>query len=61
LPALTLAIYLPAVEDGFGGRADYAMLQKIYASPTVEGEKRYSPAECIGCKRSSRAGRIRTW
>jgi len=45
------AMYLEAVEAGFGGGVDYAMLQKIYASPTVEGQKRYSPAECIGCKK----------
>jgi len=43
------AMYLPAVEEGFGGRADYAMLVKIYGAP-VEAEKRYSPAECIGGK-----------
>jgi IS1 family transposase len=52
-----LAVYLPAVEEGFGGRADYAMLQKIYASPAVEGQKRYSPPECIGCKRLVIQGR----
>jgi IS1 family transposase len=52
-----LAVYLPAVEEGFGGRADYAMLQKIYASPSVEGQKRYSPAECIGCKKLTIQGR----
>lgn len=44
-------MYLEAVEAGFGGDVDYAMLQKIYASPSVEGQKRYSPAECTGCKR----------
>jgi IS1 family transposase len=43
------AMYLPAVEEGFGGRADYAMLVKIYGTPQ-EAEKRYSPAECIGCQ-----------
>ncbi|HVT58956.1 MAG TPA: IS1 family transposase [Thermoanaerobaculia bacterium] len=44
------AMYLEATEDAFGAGVDYAMLQKIYASPTVEGQKRYSLAECIGCK-----------
>jgi IS1 family transposase len=39
--------YLEAVEGAFGGDIDYAMLQKIYGA-TVEGQKRYSPAECIG-------------
>jgi IS1 transposase len=28
---------------------DYAQLQKIYG-PSPEAEKRYSPAECIGCE-----------
>lgn len=39
--------YLEAVEDAFGGDIDYAMLQKIYTADTA-GEKRYSPARCIG-------------
>ena len=51
------AMYLEAVEAGFGGDVDYAMIQKIYASPTVEGQKRYSPAECIGCKKQLIQGR----
>jgi IS1 family transposase len=41
--------YLEAVESAFGAEVDYAMLQKIYG-PSQEGEKRYSPAECIGCQ-----------
>jgi len=42
--------YLEAIEGAFGGDIDYAMLVKVYgASP--EGEKRYSPAECIGTMR----------
>src|SRR5579872_1485746 len=39
--------YLEAVEDAFGDDIDYAMLQKIY-SADIAGEKRYSPARCIG-------------
>lgn|SRR5579872_733391 len=43
------APYLQAVEDAFGTDVDYAMLVKIYgASP--EPQKRYSPAECVGCR-----------
>jgi IS1 family transposase len=39
--------YLEAIEGSFGADVDYAMLVKIYGrDPT--GEKRYSPAECIG-------------
>jgi IS1 family transposase len=39
--------YLEAIEGAFGGDVDYAMLVKVYG-PSSEGEKRYSPAECIG-------------
>jgi IS1 family transposase len=39
--------YLEAVEGAFGSDIDYAMLVKVYG-PSLEGEKRYSPAECIG-------------
>ena len=49
-------MYLEAVEAGFGGNVDYAMIQKIYASPSVEGQKRYSPAECIGSKKEAIQG-----
>lgn len=40
--------YLEAVEGAFGGEVDYAMLNKIYGHETREGQRRYSPAECIG-------------
>jgi len=38
---------LEAIEGSFGSDIDYAMLVKIYGANPV-GEKRYSPAECIG-------------
>ncbi len=41
--------YLSAVEDVFGIGIDYAMLVKLYGNEP-EGEKRYSPAVCIGCE-----------
>lgn len=41
------APYLQAVEGAFGADIDYAMLVKIYGS-APEGQRRYSPAECIG-------------
>jgi IS1 family transposase len=44
-----LNAYLGAVEKAFRGQVDYAQLVKIYSGDT-EGQKRYSPAECIGCK-----------
>jgi IS1 family transposase len=50
-----LKIYLKAVKDAFGGEIDYAMLVKIYGN-TTEGQKRYSPAECIGCERKAVKG-----
>jgi IS1 family transposase len=44
-----LNLYLAAVEKAFHGHVDYAMLQKIY-NETSEGQKRYSPAQCVGCE-----------
>ena len=41
--------YLAAVEDAFGADIDYATLIKIYGNDP-EGEKRYSPAKCLGCE-----------
>jgi hypothetical protein len=47
--------YLEAVEGAFGGDIDYAMLVKLYgASP--EAERRYSPAECIGARKTTIEG-----
>jgi hypothetical protein len=39
--------HLRSEESAFGSDIDYAMLVKLYG-PSGEGEKRYSPAECIG-------------
>lgn len=39
-------VYLKAIEMVFGSEVDHAMLVKLYGQ-TPEGEKRYSPAECI--------------
>lgn len=36
--------YLKAVEEAFGGDADYAMLHKVYRATTTEDHRRYSPA-----------------
>ncbi len=41
--------YLEAVEGAFGADIDYAMLIKLYGTDP-EGEKRYSPAKCIGAE-----------
>ncbi len=49
-------VYLSAVEDAFGANVDYAMLVKMYGSDP-QGEKRYSPAECIGCREQAVQGK----
>jgi len=42
-------VYLDAVADAFAEDIDYAMLIKIYGNDP-EGQKRYSPAQCIGAR-----------
>lgn len=42
--------YLEAVEGAFGGDIDYAILVKIYGA-APEGQRRYSPAVCIGARK----------
>jgi IS1 family transposase len=49
------AAYLEAVEGAFGGDVDYAMLVKIYGQG-AEAEKRYSPADCIGARKTAIEG-----
>src|SRR5437868_4008912 len=41
--------YLEAVEDASGADIDYAQLHKIYAAPSEDEQRRYSPSRCIGC------------
>jgi hypothetical protein len=43
-------MYLTAVPDAFGESVDYAQLIKIYGNDP-EGQKRYSPARCLGTER----------
>jgi IS1 family transposase len=43
-------MYLNAVPDAFGSEIDYAQLVKIYGNDP-EGQKRYSPAQCLGTQR----------
>jgi len=47
--------YLVAVDAVFGEDVDYAMLQKIYGAEPG-GEKRYSPAKCIGAQKREITG-----
>jgi len=44
-----------AVENVFGADVDYAQLVKIYGQ-SAEAQKRYSPAECVGCRREAITG-----
>lgn len=47
--------YLEAVDSTFGSEIDYAMLVKLYGAPR-ETEARYSPAECLGCRKEVISG-----
>jgi IS1 family transposase len=47
--------YLDAIDTAFGGQVDYAMLVKLYG-PSLEGDRRYSPAECTGAIKTSIQG-----
>lgn len=44
--------YLEAVEGAFGADVDYAMLVKLYGNAPESAKGRYSPAECIGAKKT---------
>lgn len=50
-----LKAYLTAVDKALGEEIDYAILVKVYGEPT-EGQKRYSPAERLGCKKEAKIG-----
>jgi hypothetical protein len=43
-------MYVQAVEHAFGSEIDYAMIVKLYGQE-LQGEKRYSPAMCIGAEK----------
>jgi IS1 family transposase len=45
-----LKAYLTAVKAAFGNDIDFAQLVKIYGTIDTEGQRRYSPATCIGCE-----------
>ena len=51
-----LRAYLDAVEGAFGQDVNYAQLVKLYG-PSPDGEKRYSPAECIGIRQVTVQGK----
>lgn len=43
--------YLTAVDNAFGIDIDYAMLDKLYATPPTPDVHRYSPANCCGIRK----------
>jgi IS1 family transposase len=47
--------YIVAVRNTFGDEIDYAQLQKLYGADPA-GEKRYSPAKCIGARKREITG-----
>ena len=50
-----LKAYVEAMEQGFGGQVDSAILHNVYVSGTAD-ESRYSPAECVGCDKKGAIG-----
>jgi IS1 family transposase len=50
-----LRLYVEAVERAFGADVDFAQLVKLYGD-APEGQKRYSPAECVGYKQAAVSG-----
>lgn len=49
-------VYVDAVQSAFGAEIDYAMLVKLYGND-AESETHYGPAECIGCRSATIAGK----
>jgi IS1 family transposase len=47
--------YFQAVDTIFGDEVDYGIIRKIYGADP-DGEKRYSPAKCIGAKKEKITG-----
>jgi len=50
-----LRAYVQAIDDAFGCDIDYAILHKIYGDSS-EGQKRYSPAACVGIDKKNISG-----
>jgi hypothetical protein len=50
-----LKAYVNAMEEGFGGEVEYAVLHKVYGGGTAD-KSRYSPAECVGCDKKGVSG-----
>lgn len=52
-----LAAYENAIEEAFGGDADYAQIVKTYGTITTEDNRRYSAPEFVSCEKKVIAGR----
>jgi IS1 family transposase len=48
--------YADAVESAFGGKIDYAQVVKVFGKMGSEEQRRYSPPECVGCRKEVKAG-----
>jgi IS1 family transposase len=48
--------YADAMEKAFRGEVDYAMLVKVFGKVGTEEQRRYSPPECKGCRKETKAG-----
>jgi IS1 family transposase len=52
-----LKLYAQAINLAFGHEVDYAALTKLYGgSSSKTAEIRYSPAECVGCRKDPKIG-----
>lgn len=49
-------LYLYAINEAFHGDVDYAILMKIYGGNSQGEERRYTPADCIGCEKKPKIG-----
>jgi IS1 family transposase len=49
-------VYADAIDTAFGGKIDYAQLVKVFGKTGTEEQRRYSPPECIGCRKASMSG-----
>ncbi len=52
-----LGAYREAIEQAFGGDADYGQIVKTYGSITTEDNRRYSAPEFVSCEKKVIAGR----
>ena len=52
-----LGAYREAIEQAFGGDADYGQIVKTYGSITTEDNRRYSAPEFVSCEKKIIAGR----